>query len=192
MFWPSLISDSLTQTADAAAGTESLTVTRNGEPFHTGPFITDAFDVPAGEATYQATAAVTRAAPAGLSTSVSTSWTFRSGPAAKKQPLPVAAIRFAPALNEDNVAPVSNGPFVIPVTVQAQAGAAMGPTRKLTVEASYDDGKTWTAAWLSGGTDRQFAMVWHPKGHGYVSLRAKATSACGSTVEQTIVRAYRF
>jgi hypothetical protein len=32
----------------------------------------------------------------------------------------------------------------------------------------------------------------HPKGHGFASLRAAASSASGNTVEETILRAYRF
>jgi uncharacterized pyridoxamine 5'-phosphate oxidase family protein len=41
------------------------------------------------------------------------------------------------------------------------------------------------------GNDR-VALIQHPKGHGFVSLRGKAVSTSGSTVEQTILKAYKF
>jgi subtilisin family serine protease len=191
-FWPSLISDSSGQTADAVTDQESLTVTRNGEAFYTGSLITDAFNVPAGEATYRATTALTRSAPAELSTNVTTSWTFRSGTTGKTQPLPVAAIRFEPKLDRNNVAPVSGGPFALPIVVQPQAGATVGTTKTLTVEASYDHGKTWAPAWVHGSGNRWIASVLHPEGHGFVSLRATAASGAGNMVEQTIIRAYKY
>jgi hypothetical protein len=32
----------------------------------------------------------------------------------------------------------------------------------------------------------------HPKGHGFVSFKAAADDGNGNTVEETIIRAYRF
>lgn len=55
---------------------------------------------------------------------------------------------------------------------------------RTTVEVSYDDGATWHPATVRG--DR----VQLPKGHGYVSLRVHAADDAGSTLEQTVVRAW--
>jgi hypothetical protein len=34
------------------------------------------------------------------------------------------------------------------------------------------------------------AIVKHPAGNGFVSLRAKSTDTAGNTLEQTVIRAY--
>jgi hypothetical protein len=59
------------------------------------------------------------------------------------------------------------------------------------VQVSYDDGKTWSTPPLFGAGDHRVALLTHPKGHGFVSVKAKAISTSGSTVEQTHLRAYR-
>ncbi|MER7368594.1 hypothetical protein [Nonomuraea wenchangensis] len=51
----------------------------------------------------------------------------------------------------------------------------------------YDDGATWTRAEVHGPA----AVLRHPAGDGYVSLRARAVDGSGNTAEQTIIRAYR-
>ncbi|QXJ25620.1 hypothetical protein AGRA3207_007140 [Actinomadura graeca] len=60
------------------------------------------------------------------------------------------------------------------------------------LEASFDDGVTWSTVPLtSGGTDRWTARVAHPAAHnGYVALRFKAADGSGNSVEQTVTRAY--
>ncbi|MGW5157711.1 hypothetical protein ACWEPN_19735 [Nonomuraea wenchangensis] len=62
-----------------------------------------------------------------------------------------------------------------------------GPVQRLSVEVSYDDGATWTRAEVHGPA----AVLRHPAGDGYVSLRARAVDGAGNTAEQTIIRAYR-
>ena len=74
-------------------------------------------------------------------------WTFRSGHVAGDTParLPLSAIRFAPPLRVDNSAPAGRA-FTVPVQVQRQPGAGGHQVAKLTVDVSYDGGKTWSKA----------------------------------------------
>jgi hypothetical protein len=120
------------------------------------------------------------------------SWTFRSGhvPGTTPQRLPVSTVRFTPKLNADNAAKAGRA-FTVPVTVQPQPGSAAGACRTLTVEVSYDNGRTWRKARLTGTGNNRVAHLRHPRGAGYVSLRAGATDAAGNTVRQTVLRAYR-
>lgn len=61
-----------------------------------------------------------------------------------------------------------------------QTGATGDATLKtLTVEASFYDGRTWQPVPLAGRGDHRVATLTHPKGPGYVSLRANATDTDG-------------
>ncbi|WP_370461921.1 S8 family serine peptidase [Micromonospora sp. ALFpr18c] len=150
------------------------------------------FAVPPGAADYRLVTSAKRSFT-DLSTEVESSWTFRSRHVAGDTParLPLSAIRFAPPLRVDNSAPAGRS-FVVPVRVQRQPGAAAARVEKLTVDVSYDGGKTWRAAKLvrtSG--DGWSALVQHPTGTGHVSLRATARDAAGNTATQRIIQAYR-
>ncbi|MBN6054071.1 hypothetical protein JYK22_19170, partial [Nonomuraea sp. RK-328] len=127
-----------------------------------------------------------RGEPATLSTRVSAAWTFRSGTVGALTRLPVSVVTFAPALDAANAAPAGR-PFTVPVSVRDLPGSGAGRPRGLTVEVSYDDGATWAAARVVGGR----AILRHPAGDGFVSLRARAVDDAGNAAEQTVIRAYR-
>ncbi|MEU8082864.1 S8 family serine peptidase [Micromonospora sp. NPDC049101] len=146
------------------------------------------YEVPAAAANYRYNVTATRDAE--LSTRVQAEWTFRSQKSQQLTRLPVMAVRFAPALDGDNAAPAGRG-LRIPVTVQRQAGATPARVRSLTVEVSYDDGRTWKPAPVRETGAGWLADVHHPAGAGYATLRAYAVDQSGNTVRQTIVRAYR-
>ncbi|GAB3891590.1 hypothetical protein GCM10029964_065010 [Kibdelosporangium lantanae] len=59
------------------------------------------------------------------------------------------------------------------------------------VEASYDDGVTWTSAPTVSARDTGVALLRHPKAPGFVSLRITARDKDGSSVSQTVLRAYQ-
>ncbi|MCG5469043.1 S8 family serine peptidase [Micromonospora sp. LAH09] len=149
------------------------------------------FTVPPGNAGYRLEVSATRSFT-DLSTEVSTAWTFRSRhvPGDDFRQLPVSAIRFTPPLSVDNAAPAGRS-LVIPVQVQRQPGAAGSRVTKLTVDVSYDGGKTWQAAKVRNGGHGWTATVRHPAGPGYASLRASARDAAGNTVTERIIQAYR-
>jgi subtilisin family serine protease len=162
-----------------------ITLHRDGEPVGELPGVNGEFTVPAGPALYRLVLESERKDSAVLSTRTSTSWTFRSEHAEDAEvPLPVSLIRFSPGLDARNSAP-SGRPYRVPVGVESWPGA--GRVRELAVDVSYDDGATWKRAEVRRGA----AVLRHPAGDGFVSLRAKAADTSGNTVEQTVIRAYR-
>ncbi|WP_132194825.1 MULTISPECIES: hypothetical protein [Kribbella] len=126
-----------------------------------------------------------------VSTKVGLVWTWTSDGSGGDRPasLPVRVVRFTPTLDEANSAP-GDRTAIVPVQVLANPGAPAAKVTSLTVEVSYDDGKTWRREQVRGHGGDGVIVLRHPTG-GYVSLRAKAVDSSGSTVEQTIIRAYR-
>ncbi|WDZ85169.1 S8 family serine peptidase [Micromonospora cathayae] len=149
------------------------------------------FEVPPEEAEYRAEL-VSRRDFTDLSTEVIANWTFRSGHADGEElvPQPVLAVRFAPRLDANSAAPAGRA-FTIPVTVQRQPGTPAAPVTALTVDVSYDGGKTWQPAHLRKQGDGWVATVRHPAGTGWATLRASAAASDGSRVGQQITQAYR-
>ncbi|MDH6464771.1 subtilisin family serine protease [Micromonospora sp. A200] len=151
------------------------------------------WNVPAETGDYRL-AATFRSDPAfTLSTVVDAEWTFKSGHVGDGElvKLPMTAIRYTPELDIDNRAPAGRM-FAIPVSLDRQVGAAPGQTTALTVEASFDDGKTWQPLTVRRSGEKAVASVRNPAGTGFVSLRAAATDTSGNTVKQTVIRAYRY
>ncbi|MGA5300724.1 S8 family serine peptidase [Nucisporomicrobium flavum] len=144
------------------------------------------FEVPAATGDYRLELSAARGAPHTLSTQVSGVWTFRSGHVAGETPqrLAVSTVRFHPALDEHNAAPARR-PQLVPVTVDQQVRSTV---RRVTVQMSADDGRTWKAVPVVGSGAHRAAVVRNPAG-GFVSLRATATTDSG-TVTQTVIRAY--
>jgi subtilisin family serine protease len=148
------------------------------------------FDVPADGGTYRLATDLTRYAGFVLSTRVTAAWTFGSEHVAGEDPeaLPLMAVRYAPELDAHNRAP-AGGRYEIPFAIDRLGD--IGRISEVGVEASFDDGRTWTRLQVGrprGG--RYVASIAHPAGNGFVSLRASVTDDRGNSVEQTIVRAY--
>ncbi|MFC8903274.1 S8 family serine peptidase, partial [Micromonospora sp. NPDC057140] len=145
------------------------------------------FEVPPGAADYRVEI-LARRDLTDLSTEVTAAWTFRSTHVAGADfvPQPAAAVRFAPALRPDNSAPAGRT-FTVPVRVEPQDGAPKSKVASLTVDASYDGGKTWRKAELRRQGAGWVATLRHPAGNGYVSLRATAKDTAGNTVTTRII-----
>jgi hypothetical protein len=177
----------------ASDATARIVVERNGKVIADEPQSSVYLPaVPPEEGAYRLSVDVNRGAPSTLSTKVSATWTFRSGhvPGTKPVPLPLSAVRFAPALNEVNTAPAGTA-YGVPFEVQRQPGSTAGVVKTLNVEVSYDDGATWRKPVVIRVGRYGIAIVRHPAGAGFVSLRARSTDTAGNTVEQTVIRAYR-
>ncbi|MBE1582158.1 S8 family serine peptidase [Nonomuraea angiospora] len=171
----------------SSRATEHLTLYRDGERVGEAATLRARFEVPAGEAGYRLVAEAERGAPAVLGTRVSAAWTFRSATAPDGTVrLPVSVVTFTPALNAENAAPAGRL-FTVPFSVRPQPGGSAGRPRETTVEVSYDDGATWAKTEVKGSR----AVLRHPAGDGFVSLRARSRDLAGNTVEQTVIRAYR-
>lgn len=141
-----------------------------------------------------------------------TDWTFRSGPADKATrlpgtepctPDPSRACSFLPllfvnyqlGLNNLSQA-VAGKPFQIAFIVSHQLGEPAPNGLTATVSASFNDGKTWTAARAAHATGAgKFVLnLTQPAlsaTTGFVSLRVIARDGAGNSVTQTIIRAYQ-
>jgi subtilisin family serine protease len=174
------------------------------------------FQLPPGPGTYRLNMLYTQpgSAPDGLASRIETDWVFHSTPptpghlpqaygcafAASIGPCafePLIQLRYDLGLTLNNSAPAGERhTFVL------QAAPLLGArdqTAVSDVDVSYstDGGQTWTAATVRGGAkDRgEFAVtVRHPAltdTDGFVWLRVHAATRGGSSVNQTIQRAYR-
>ncbi|GLZ38958.1 S8 family serine peptidase [Actinokineospora sp. NBRC 105648] len=142
------------------------------------------FTVPTSPGSYRLVTEGARDPRFEVSTKVSGTWTFRTT-AAELETIRLAAIRFHTFLDADNAAPT--GAYVVPVSLQLEDGTTAQP-RKLTVDVSYDEGKTWQKGRLVG---HSLLVLNHPARATSVSLRASAEDGRGNSVEQTIIRAYQ-
>ncbi|MBP2327836.1 subtilisin family serine protease [Kibdelosporangium banguiense] len=147
--------------------------------------------VPDKQASYRLDVTATRDASwhGPRSQRIEASWTFRSGHTDATTPLPVTVVRFQPPTDGNGVATAGTR-FKVPFTVQQQGTKRQG-IDKLTVEASYDNGTTWTRVpstiWGASGK----AELTHPAGPGWVSLRVAGTDTAGNTFSQTVIQAYQ-
>ncbi|GLH99985.1 S8 family peptidase [Phytohabitans aurantiacus] len=178
------------RSGSSSTDTARLVLSRDGVKVGEEASMSAVFPVPAERATYRLEAAAKRSVSP-LSTEVSATWTFSSARPTdgSVSRTPLMAVRFAPKLDDLNRAPAGRR-FAIPVHVQWNTGSEHGKLTGLTVDASYDDGKTWQRVRLAGSGVDRLALLDHPTGSGHVSLKASAVDSNGNAVEQTILRAY--
>ncbi|WNV83776.1 S8 family serine peptidase [Umezawaea sp. Da 62-37] len=145
------------------------------------------FAVPAAAGSYRLETEATRAkGVSDVSTKVSGAWTFRSTHVDALTNLPLSVIRFQPKLDEENSTPAGRL-LRVPLVVQQNPGAANGRVGRVSVDVSFDDGKTWRHAPVIGDS----ALVLNAPGADFASLRAKTTDSRGNTAENTVIRAYK-
>ncbi|MCF4120323.1 S8 family serine peptidase [Antribacter sp. KLBMP9083] len=154
--------------------------------------------VPDGGAHYRLAVAGERETPWwALSTGVSTEWEFTAAPVAEEEfsYLPLLDVAYEiEDLTLDSTAP-RNAEVTLRVSHQtdpASDGAAGAAVEGARLWWSADDGATWHAAAVSATGDGTYtAKVAAPKGTSHVSLKVEARDAAGSTIKQTVVRAYK-
>lgn len=126
-----------------------------------------------------------------LSTHTDTTWSFptstTAGGAVVTQPVLLPAYDVGVDLR-NRVRADGRGRVAFDLRLQHPDGVPAAAARDVTLEASYDDGTTWTPATVTPGTDGWRVEL--PAGRGLVSLRLHAEDAGGSAVDQTIVRAF--
>jgi hypothetical protein len=129
------------------------------------------FPVPPEPAGYRLTAEATRSLPFDTSTRASAEWTFRSGHADVDLTLPPSATIFSPKLDQTNTAPAGQ-PFLAPVALQPQNSTELVRPHRLTVEVSYDEGRTGRRAIVLANLA---VLLRRPADTASVSLRATAS-----------------
>jgi subtilisin family serine protease len=165
----------------AYGGTAKTSLSFNGTKVGESDRPSAIFDVPAAEGSYRAEMEHSRTAE--LSTKVSGAWTFKAKHTTDITHLPLTVVRFLPRLDDKDTA--HGRVQVVPLKVEQAQNTPK--VRRTTVEVSFDDGATWKQVRVAGGN----AVVQHPKGAKFASLRAKTTDAAGNTGEVTIIRAYK-
>lgn len=182
---PPLLSDGAGHTGRDLVGQGETALYRNGKVIGTQDAeLSDSggFTVPAANAAYKLVTSFTRPETvARTSTKVTATWWFRSKttPEGEKITVPVSTVHFTPELSLRGTAPADRK-IRVPVTVLG------GKPKSLTVQVSYDDGRTWRTVPVSSGA----ATVKNPHKGGHVSLRGTVTDASGNKSEITVTRAY--
>ncbi|MCP2199593.1 S8 family serine peptidase [Lentzea flava] len=176
-----LFTDSNGGEGRAGTGTAKTTLFHNGTKLGEQPQPGAIFDVPAAEGSYRAEMEHSRSAE--VSTKVSGAWTFKAKHTTDVTHLPLTVVRFLPRLDDQDTA--HGRVLVVPLKVEQQQNTPK--VKRVTVEVSFDDGATWQQIPVAG--DR--AIVKHPNGAKFASLRAKTADAAGNTGEVTIIRAYK-
>ncbi|RAS61657.1 subtilase family protein [Lentzea atacamensis] len=162
-------------------GTAKTTLFHNGTKLGEQAQPGAIFDVPAAEGSYRAEMEHSRTAE--VSTKVSGAWTFKAKHTTDVTHLPLSVVRFLPELDDQDTA--HGRVLVVPLKVEQQQNTPK--VKRVTVEVSFDDGATWQQVPVAGDK----AIVKHPNGAKFASLRAKTTDAAGNTGEVTIIRAYK-
>ena len=70
----------------------------------------------------------------------------------------------------------------------AARGSSDAPVGRISLDASYDGGDTWTRADLTRTGSRWHVVL--PRGTGFASLRLHAADTDGSSIDQTIIDAF--
>ncbi|WP_460666899.1 S8 family serine peptidase [Kribbella swartbergensis] len=172
--------------------TQSSKLIRDGKVVAESPYFgyIEAGDLPAGKATYTLETSQTRQTYSTFSTRTDLRWTFTSAATAKETTLPMLGVRYQPKVDSRNVAdrtPVT----VLPVVVDGVPGETLPGIRKLEIQVSGDDGKTWQkAAVASTGKGTYKAIFATPKNAKAVSLKAHLIDAHGNITDQTVIGAY--
>ncbi|MFG1707763.1 S8 family serine peptidase [Nonomuraea sp. M3C6] len=176
--------------------TPHATLYRDGKEIYAADYLPGSVEVPDDkkESDYRIAMTADRdAAATKLSTKVSAEWRFRSKTPepGKRQVLPLFAVKISPELDDRNRA--ETGRMRIPLSVQRQDGSPDLKLRTLTVEISYDDGRTWQSTQVHpSGKDAWSAETSHPNNTRgkFASLRVKAADTGGNGFTETVIRAY--
>ena len=114
--------------------------------------------------------------------------TFSSAATGGTTAVPVRTVRYQPAVDSRNA--VKRTPVtVLPVLLDGTPGATLPAVKKVEVQVSGDDGKTWKAATVVRAGAGYQAVFATPAG-AVVSLKAKVVDVAGNTTDQTVIGGY--
>ncbi|MFI9752928.1 hypothetical protein [Streptomyces collinus] len=175
--------------------TREVVLSSGGRVIHrTGDLLDIGFTVPgAAERRYTLTVRTTRTADwTALGTRSTMTWGFTSARprGSTSSALPLLTVRTGGDVDLNSTASAGRT-FRVPLTVQRPAGAERSAVKRLALQVSYDDGRTWKAVHVTCHGTTGSVLLHHPRRAGYVSLRISAADKAGNTVTQTVIRAYR-
>jgi hypothetical protein len=171
----------------------SMTLKRDGKVLGEAPLPGMGwFALPEDPGTYELTLDAQRSPDwATTATRLTTEWTFRS-----ERPLGLdwrPLLQAGVASDFDTLGRGRSFDWqTLDVTVAAQAGAPEAKLKDLSVEVSFDDGATWTHAWIQERKgNKAKAAVFNPSDRSaFASLRVSASDTRGNKLRQTVIRAY--
>jgi hypothetical protein len=180
-------------------GTGRIALLRNGTEIASGenPFYAELPGMSPRTARYTLRLDAQRDDPAWqLASEVSAAWTFVSSRPADggclPQPVALPQVRVDGDFDLENRAPAGR-PLVLSVRVD-QADGSRVQVRRFEMEASYDGGATWRrlpAVPVGDGYTVPVPPAGPRGGDGFVALRTSVRDARGTTVTQTVLRAFR-
>ncbi|GGX85365.1 S8 family serine peptidase [Streptomyces fructofermentans] len=152
------------------------------------------FEVPSGAADFRLDLTTSRVSGEWkYATRTDTSWAFRSGTTDRATELPLLQLDYAVPVDARNAVD-SGRKHTVGLTVRAQDSLPAPRGVRVEVEVSYDDGASWNRAGVTARGGNTFdAKVERPskvRGDAYVTLRVTARDDAGSSVRQTVRRAY--
>ncbi|MEV6864263.1 S8 family serine peptidase [Streptosporangium subroseum] len=148
--------------------------------------------VPAEKSDYRMELTVeNQAAWAKMSTKTGSVWTFASERTAEGATtvIPLLLADYDIALDKEN----RGNPSSFGLTLYHQKGADESAVKDVSLEVSYDDGKTWRPVrrlTSEGGGSYKAQLDRASGGNGFVSLRLHASDKQGNTLRQEVIRAY--
>jgi hypothetical protein len=190
----------------AGQGTDELKYYVNGVLTQVGDYSGQTFPMLAGKARYELDWTSTRSGWTDLGTSVTSDWTFLSGPVKASKlpsyeycsPSPLSSCGYLPLVfasydfNDGIQGQVpAPGTETFTVTGFHQVGENGPAVTRATVQVSFDDGGTWTTepvTSLGGGRFR--VTVNQPDSSGFASVRVTLTDSGGDALTQTIIHAW--
>src|SRR5579875_2172589 len=149
-----------------------------------------AFSVPAARGRYTLTEVADRSAPSWtvLGSHSTATWSFYSRHVAGAvSALPLLTVQASGSFSITDSVPAGH---TAPLTFGVQELPAGARVTSLTVDASVNDGKTWTPVSLHRSGGHWLGQVTGPAGAGFVSLRTRVADSAGDTATATTIRAY--
>ncbi len=126
-----------------------------------------------------------------LGTKVSDSWTFRSGRTASSRALPLLDVRYDVARLDGDNSVAAGREFGLGLSFPYQVGSSGMPVNRVAVEYSTDDGATWSRASVARGRAGAWDVTVPGVAESHVSLRVTASAPDGTSVTETVIRAYK-
>ncbi|MFI7008568.1 S8 family serine peptidase [Streptomyces sp. NPDC050145] len=174
----------------------NLELKRNGERNATSAYPYDAFKVPDGDAAYELTQRLEKIDTSDRnwlrSTAVTTTWGFRSHREddVASRGLPMLFPSYDLPADGMNTLPAQGG-IEVGLSAEGHAGYTPAALTRASLAYSYDGGTTWTDAPVRQHDGRWTAELDHTGASGkQVMLKVSLTDADGTTVTQTVTRAY--
>jgi hypothetical protein len=144
--------------------------------------------MPAGDSDLRLVVTTDKSAPwTTTATHATTQWTWHS---TATGPQPLLFLAYDLGADLTNAVPAGK-PVPVRIRSYRQAPDSAAPAASLTLDASADDGTTWTPVPTTPAAGGTFTATLPAAPAGFLSLRAHAAGPHGDAIDQTVIRAVR-